>query len=69
VSDLKNQKYCASILTESSKLKAKSISLELLRISSDPQQGWGYEDGPWKGPGPSLPVTTDFQTGDLAAAG
>ena len=27
---------------------------------SDPQQSWGYEDGPWKGPGPSLLAATDF---------
>jgi len=27
---------------------------------SDHQQSWGYEDGPWKGPGPPLLVTTDF---------
>jgi len=27
---------------------------------SDHQQSWGYEDGPWKGPGPSLLVTADF---------
>jgi len=27
---------------------------------SDHQQSWGYEDGPWKGPGPSLLVAADF---------
>jgi len=27
---------------------------------SDHQQCWGYEDGPWKGPGPSLLVVADF---------
>jgi hypothetical protein len=27
---------------------------------SDQQQSWWYEDGPWKGPGPSLLVTADF---------
>ena len=27
---------------------------------SDHQQSWGYEDGPWKGPGPRLLVTADF---------
>jgi len=32
LSDLKNQVYCVAILTESSKLKAERISLELLRI-------------------------------------
>jgi len=23
------------------------------------QQSWGYEDGPWKGPGPPLLVAAD----------
>jgi hypothetical protein len=27
---------------------------------SDYQQSWGYEDGPWKGPGPPLLVAADF---------
>ena len=27
---------------------------------SDHQQSWGYEDGPWKGPGPPLLVAADF---------
>jgi hypothetical protein len=27
---------------------------------SDHQQSWGYEDGPWKGLGPSLLVAADF---------
>ena len=27
---------------------------------SDHQQSWGYEDGPWKGPRPSLLVAADF---------
>jgi hypothetical protein len=27
---------------------------------SDHQQSWGYEDGPWKGPGPPLLVVADF---------
>ena len=27
---------------------------------SDHQQSWGYEDGPWKGPGPPLLATADF---------
>ena len=26
----------------------------------DHQQNWGYEDGPWKGPGPPLLVAADF---------
>jgi hypothetical protein len=28
---------------------------------SDHQQSWGYEDGPWKGPGLPLPVAADFK--------
>jgi hypothetical protein len=34
----------------------------VLRVSaiSDHQQSWGYEDGPLKGPGPSLLVAADF---------
>jgi hypothetical protein len=28
---------------------------------SDHQQSWGYEDGPWKGPGPPLPVAADLE--------
>jgi len=27
---------------------------------SDHQQSWGYEDGPWKGPGPPLLVAADL---------
>ena len=27
---------------------------------SDHQQSWGYEEGPWKGPGPPLLVAADF---------
>jgi len=27
---------------------------------SDHQQSWGYEDGPWKGPGPPLLVADDL---------
>jgi predicted ATPase len=30
------------------------------RQISDHQQSWGYEDGPWKGPGPPLLVAADF---------
>jgi len=26
---------------------------------SDPQQSWGYKEGPWKGPGTPLQVATD----------
>jgi hypothetical protein len=29
-------------------------------VISDHQQNWGYEDGPWKGPGPLLLVAADF---------
>jgi len=36
----------------------------LEQITSDKisghQQSWGYEDGPWKGPGPALLVAADF---------
>ena len=28
---------------------------------SDHQQSWGYQDGPWKGPGPPLLVAADFK--------
>jgi hypothetical protein len=28
---------------------------------SDHQQSWGYEDGPWKGPGPPLLGAADFK--------
>jgi hypothetical protein len=27
---------------------------------SDHRQSWGYEDGPWKRPGPPLLVIADF---------
>jgi len=30
------------------------------RQISDHQQSWGYEDGPWKGPGPPLLVAADL---------
>jgi len=29
-------------------------------VISGHQQSWGYEDGPWKGPGPPLLVAADF---------
>ncbi len=28
------------------------IASEILTKISDHQQSWGYEEGPWKGPGP-----------------
>jgi len=31
-----------------------------VRLISDHHQNWGYEDGPWKGPGPPLLVAADF---------
>jgi len=34
--------------------------LQLLSKISDHQQSWGYEDGPWKGPGPPLLVAADL---------
>jgi len=34
--------------------------VEKEKVISDQQQSWGFEDGPWKGPGPSLLVTADF---------
>jgi len=38
------------------------LSAACLRVSaiSDHQQSWGYEDGPWNGPGPPLLVAADF---------
>jgi len=33
---------------------------EGMREISDHQRSWGYEDGPWKGPGPPLLVAADF---------
>ncbi|MCP4252602.1 MAG: hypothetical protein GY775_04170, partial [Candidatus Scalindua sp.] len=32
---------------------------------SDHQQSWGYEDGPWKGPGPPLLVAADYYPADV----
>jgi len=31
-----------------------------MTLISDHQQSWGYEDGPWKGPGSPLLVAADF---------
>jgi len=31
-----------------------------VRLISDHQQSWGYEEGPWKGPGPPLLMVADF---------
>ena len=36
------------------------LSKEFEPLISDHQQSWGYEDGPWKGPGPPLLVAADF---------
>jgi len=36
--------------------KKKEIEVKI----SDHQRSWGYEDGPWKGPGPPLLVAADF---------
>jgi len=33
--------------------------LDIHKIS-DHQQSWGYEDGPWKGPGPPLLGAADL---------
>ena len=35
------------------------ISVANVKIS-DHQRSWGYEDGPWKGPGPPLLVAADL---------
>ena len=43
----------------SPRLKLKKLSDMHLSIS-DHQQSWEYEDGPWKGPRPSLLVAADF---------
>jgi hypothetical protein len=42
-------------------LKEQEIVRLTLKIS-DQQQSWGYEDGPWKGPGPgpALLMAADF---------
>ena len=37
-----------------------SIMIGLQAEISDHQQSWGYEDGPWKGPGPPLLGGADF---------
>jgi len=34
--------------------------LNIVPQISDHQQSWGYEDGPWKGPGPPLLVAADL---------
>jgi len=38
----------------------KGICYFLRDKISDHQQSWGYEDGPWKRPGPPLLVAADF---------
>jgi hypothetical protein len=38
-----------------------SVAISVWTIS-DQQQSWGYEDGPWKGPGPPVLVATDYMT-------
>ena len=38
---------------------AKTLIDQDIKIS-DHQQSWGYEDGPWKGPGPPLLVPLIF---------
>ena len=40
----------------SDKTEIKKFFLKI----SGPQQRWGYEDGPWKGPGPPLLGAADF---------
>jgi len=45
-----------SILME----KIGTLSKEKLAQISGHQQSWRYEDGPWKGPRPSLLVAADF---------
>jgi len=36
---------------------------------SDHQQSWGYEDGPWKEPGPPLLVAADYKIEDVEGIG
>jgi hypothetical protein len=36
------------------------IKQGLKKIKKSATTSWGYEDGPWKGPGPPLLVVADF---------
>ena len=36
------------------------FSTDAVMKSADRQQSWGYEEGPWKGPGPPLLMVADF---------
>jgi hypothetical protein len=51
----KNQSACKKVKCQ----RAKKAAWQRHKIS-DHQQSWGYEDGPWKGPGPPLLVAADF---------
>jgi len=44
------------ILPKVEEAKKKEIEVKI----SDHLRSWGYEDGPWKGPGPPLLVAADF---------
>ena len=48
--------YEAEALNRPHELQTRVIDAKI----SDHQQSWGYEDGPWKEPGPSLLVAADL---------
>jgi hypothetical protein len=41
--------------------RRRTRSLDPNTEISDHQQSWGYEDGPWKGPGPPLLGAADLR--------
>jgi len=50
--------YCSSVTN--GKLCINLNKCKNIGKISDHQQSWGYEDGPWKGPGPPPLVAADF---------
>jgi len=42
------------------KVSKLRVAVRILTEISDQQQSWGYEDCPWKGPGPPLLVAYEL---------
>ena len=61
MTEIQNSKHVQSHQTIISNWSKNFMPAGSLQIS-DHQQNWGYEDGPWKGPRPSLLVAADFKT-------
>jgi hypothetical protein len=45
---------------QNTSIEKKIVKIKINSGKSATTSSWGYEDGPWKGPGPPLLVAADF---------